>query len=111
MTAERGNVVLIKGDERNRGKWKIGITDSFIVDGDGVIRGARLRTGNSYIERATQHLFPMELSCDRNPVEDIGTNVRQEKTFGRMSRDAAIKARERIANIVRNEVDELEREH
>ena len=70
MTAERGNVVLIKGDERNRGKWKIGITDSFIVDGDGVIRGARLRTGNSYIERATQHLFPMELSCDRNPIDD-----------------------------------------
>ncbi len=108
MTAERGDVVLIKGDERNRGKWKIGIIDSFIVGRDGVIRGARLRAGKSYIERAMQHLFPMELPCDRNPVEDIGTNVRQEKAFGRPLRDAAIKARERIANIARNELDELD---
>jgi hypothetical protein len=64
MAAKRGDIVLIKGDERNRGKWKIGIIESFIVSRDGVIRGARLRAGKSHIERVMQHLFPMELSCD-----------------------------------------------
>ena len=73
-----------------------------------MIRGARLRAGKSYIKSAMQHLFPMELSCDKNPVEDIVTNVRQEKAVGRLLRDAAIKARERIANIARNELDELD---
>ena len=31
MTAKRCDVVLIKGDERNRGKWKIGIIESYGV--------------------------------------------------------------------------------
>jgi hypothetical protein len=108
MTANRGDVVLIKGDERNRGKWKIGIIESFIVGRDGVIRGARLRAEKSHIERAMQHLFPMELSCDSHPTEDIGTNEKQEKSSERTTRAAAVEARERIANIARNELDELD---
>ena len=31
---------------------------------DGIIRAARLRAGKSYLERAIQHLYPLELSCD-----------------------------------------------
>ena len=108
MTAKRGDVVLIKGDERNRGKWKIGIIESFIVGRDGVIRGARLRAGKSHIELAMQHLFPMELSCDIYPTEDIGTNEKQEKSSERTTRAAAVEACERIANIARNELDELD---
>jgi hypothetical protein len=109
MTAKRGDVVLIKGDERNRGKWKIGIIESFIVGRDGVIRGARLRAGKSHIERAMQHLFPMELSCDIYPTEDIGpTHEEQEKSSERTTIAAAVEARERIANIARNELDELD---
>jgi hypothetical protein len=108
MTAKRGDAVLIKGDERNRDKWKFGIIESFIVGRDGVIRGARLRAGKSHIERAMQHLVPKELSCDIYPTEDIGRNENQEKTSERTTRAAAVEARERIANIARNELDELD---
>ena len=31
---------------------------------DGIVRGAKLRVGQNTLERAVQHLYPMELSCD-----------------------------------------------
>ena len=61
---KEGDVVLIKGEERNRGKWKIGIVVKLIRGRDGIVRAAKLRTGTSHIERAVQHLYPMELECD-----------------------------------------------
>jgi hypothetical protein len=97
MTAKRGDVVLIKGDERNRGKWKIGIIESFIVGRNGVIRGARLRAGKLVPYRTCDATSIPE--CDSHPNEDIGT---------RTTRAAAVEARERIANIARNELDELD---
>ena len=57
-------MVLIQSEERNRGKWNIGIVVKLIKGRDGVVRVARLRAGKSYLERAIQHLCPMELSCD-----------------------------------------------
>jgi hypothetical protein len=33
---------------------------------DGVVRGAVVKTGKGTLERAVQHLFPLELSCDLN---------------------------------------------
>ena len=69
MTLRQGDVVLIKGEERNRGRWKIGIVDQLIKGRDGVVHGVRLRAGKSYLERPIQHLYPLELSCDQ-PVQD-----------------------------------------
>ena len=57
--------MLIQRDERNRGKWKLGIVVKLIKGRDGVVRAARLRAGKSYLERAIQQLCLMELSCDR----------------------------------------------
>ena len=67
-TLTRGDVVLINGEERNRGKWKIGTVEQLIQGRDGVVKGARLRAGKSYLERPLQLLYPLELTCDR-PVE------------------------------------------
>ena len=64
LTLKVGDVVLIQSEERNRGKWSIGIVVKLIKGRDGVVREARLRAGKSYLERAIQHLCPMELSCD-----------------------------------------------
>jgi hypothetical protein len=50
----------------------------------------------------------MELSCDIYSTEDIGTNEKQEKSSERTTRAATVEARERIANIARNELDELD---
>ena len=65
MTVQPGDVVLIQGSERNRGKWNIEIVVKLIKGRDGVVRAIRLRAGRSYLERAIQHLYPMELSCDQ----------------------------------------------
>lgn len=59
-----GDVVLIQSEERNRGKWSIGIVVKFIKGYDGVVRGVRLRVGKSYLEYAIQYLCLMELFCD-----------------------------------------------
>ncbi len=64
MRVKAGDVVLIKGDERNRGKWKIGIVDKLMKGRDGIVQAVQLRAGKSYLERTIQHLYPMELSRD-----------------------------------------------
>ena len=61
--------MIIKSDERNRGKWKLGIVEKLIPGRDQVVRAVRLRAGKSYLERPVQHLFPLELSCDRTADE------------------------------------------
>ena len=45
-----GDVVLIKGEERNRGKWNIGITEEMIKGRDGIVRVVKLRAGKSHLE-------------------------------------------------------------
>ena len=109
VTAKLGDVVLIRGEQRNRGKWQIGIIESFVIGRDGVIRGARLRAGKSYLERPVQHLFPMELSCDRNPPDDLKSNSKEpEVETRRPTRAAAVAARKLLADIATSELDELD---
>ena len=49
--------------------------ENLIVGIDGVVRGAKLRAGKSYMERAIQQLYPLELSCDRQmPAPQAGMN-------------------------------------
>ena len=59
-----GDIVIIKGEEKNRAHWKTGIVDKLIKGKDGVVRAARLRAGKKYLERAVEHLYPLELTCD-----------------------------------------------
>ena len=103
-----GDVVLIQNDEKNRGKWNIGVVVSLIKGKDGVLRAARLRAGKLYLERAVQHLAPMELACDGPPLgsaEKQQTMNVKAKEF-RPKRKAAIVGRERIRMIA--EEDELQ---
>ena len=43
MTLAKGDVVIIKGEEKNRGLWKLGIVKELITGPDRVVRGAKLR--------------------------------------------------------------------
>ena len=61
---KKGDVVLIKGHEKYRGKWKIGVVSKLIPGRDGVARAVRLRARKSYLERPIQFLYPKELHCD-----------------------------------------------
>ena len=66
MRLNIGDAVLIKGEEKNRGVWKMGIVERLIIGKDGVIRAATLRAGKSTLQRAIQHLYPLELNCNRD---------------------------------------------
>lgn len=96
-----GEVVIIKTEERNRGKWPLGIVERLIVGNDGVVRGARLRAGKSHVERAAQHLYPLELSCDKPPLA-APTQINPEAAPFRPRRDAAVAARLRLQDITEN---------
>ena len=60
---------------------------------DGIVRGAKLRAGKGVLERAVQHLYPLELSCDRTVAR-----LNPEAPPYRPRRDAAVAARLRIAD-------------
>ena len=51
MQISLGDIILIKGDEKHRGKWNIGMVDKLYRGKDGVIRAVGLRTSKSYIQR------------------------------------------------------------
>ena len=51
-----GDVVIVKTKDKSRGKWLLGIIENLIFGNDGVVRGAKLRAGKSYMERAIQQL-------------------------------------------------------
>ncbi len=104
-TIKVGDVVVIKNDERNRGKWNLGIVDGLIEGKDKVIRGAKIRTGKSYLERAIQLLYPLELSCDIEPERKDG-QLNPTATEFRPKRRAAVDARE-ITRAIAEEEDEL----
>ena len=60
-----GKVVIVRDEDRNRNKWKLGIVSELIEGKDNIIGGAQVRTANGKLERAIQHLYPLELSCDK----------------------------------------------
>ena len=95
-----GDVVILKTDEKSRGKWPLGIIEELIVGKDGVVRAAKVRTGKNQLERAIQHLFPLELSCDRRS-EEVQLNPEVESF--KPKRQAAQNAGQRIREIIQEE--------
>ena len=65
LSVTSGDVVIIKGNKKNCGQWKLGIVDELFPGSDGVIRAVKLRAGKSYLERPIQRLYLLELSCNR----------------------------------------------
>ena len=55
MKISIGHVVLIKNEDRNRRKWKIGTVGKLYYGRDDVIRAVQLRSGKSFIQRPIQH--------------------------------------------------------
>ena len=93
MTPKVGDVVIIKNDERNRGKWQLGVVVQLLTGKDGFVRGAKLRTGKIVLERAVQLLYPPELSCS---VERPRPVLKAEASEFRPKRNAAAVLKLRI---------------
>ena len=107
LSVTSGDVVIIKGDEKNRGQWKLGIVDELFPGSDGVIRAVKLRAGKSFLERPMQHLYPLELSCDRTTDKPKAPLNAEAPTF-RSTRDAAVAARREseVSQVMRSLVDD-----
>ena len=96
-----GDVVIIKSVERNRNCWPLSIIEELIIGRDQVVRGAKLRVGKSVLERPVQHLYPLELVCDRTPPPDKPTLLNPGAPTFRPRRDAAAAADLRIQDTIR----------
>lgn len=64
-----GDIVLIKGEEKNSNNWKIGKVTKLIKGNDEVVRGVKLQSGKTIIERPIQLIYPLELQCDERKDE------------------------------------------
>ena len=104
---EKGDVCVIKDDNKDRNKWKLGIVKELIAGRDGVVRAVKLRAGKSYLERAVQQLYPLELSCDK-PREVPKPPLNPEVRAFRQKRDAAVAARLLVQNIAERDQDDQE---
>ena len=96
-----GDMVIMKGDAKNRNQWKLGVVEDLIKGRDGITRGAKIKTSNGVLERAIQHICPLELSCDRLPPATL--NPTATEFLPRSQRDAAAATRLRIQNIADEE--------
>jgi hypothetical protein len=56
-----GDVVLILSQDCNQNNWPMGIVERLF---EGKVRVVRLKSGRDRLERAIQHLYPLELSCE-----------------------------------------------
>lgn len=95
--------MIVKTEDKSRGKWPLGIIENLIVGNDGVVRLAKLRAGKSYVERAIQQLYPLELSCDRQ-MSALQAGMNPEAAPYRPRRDATVAARLRLQEITQEEV-------
>ena len=96
-----GEVVLIKSEDRNRGRWRMGIVKELMPGRDGVVRAIKLRARKNYLERAVQHLYLLELSCNRT-VKATEATLNAQVPALRPSRDAATAAGLRIKELGKN---------
>ena len=55
---------MIKGEEKNRGYWKIGIVNHLYIGKDNIIRSDQLGTRKTLIDRPIQLLYSLELHCE-----------------------------------------------
>ena len=69
-----GDVVLVKSDEKNRGKWPLANVRAIYPGRDEVVRAVQLQTGKGFLERPIQHLYPLELACDKIPEKNKPMN-------------------------------------
>ena len=85
-----GEIVIIKGEEKNRNRWKLGKVVELIHGRDGVVRGAKVKTEKGVLERTPQHLFPLELKCDLSK-KSLNVKAPEFRPKRQASEDARIK--------------------
>ena len=98
-----GDAVLIKVDNKNRGKWNIGIVTNLYPGADGEVKAVKLRVSNKVYERAIQHLYPMELPCNLEKMNQDGKELNADAEEFKPRRNAAAIANLRIKDQAKHE--------
>ena len=93
-----GDVVIIRSEDKNRGKWPLGIVEELFEGRDGKVRAVKLRAGKTFLERPIQHL---ELACDKVPERAAAPpQLNAAAPVFRPRRDAAVAATLRIYDAI-----------
>ena len=95
-----GDVVIIRSEDKNRGKWPLGVVEELFEGRDGKVRAVKLRAGKPFLERPIQHLYPLELTCDKVPERAAAPpQLNAGASVFRPRRDAAVAATLRIQGV------------
>lgn len=73
-----GDVVIIKTDDKNCGTWPLATVSVTYAGKDGIIRAVELKTTRGRLERPVQHLYPLEITCDKTTV---AVSLRQARSY------------------------------
>ena len=101
---EIGEIVLVVGEEKNRGEWKKGKLVQHIHGRDGVIRGAKLQHNNRLIERPLNLVCPLEIKSQTEVTTPRQSSARPVPE-ARNRRKAAVDGRAKITAILEEEED------
>ena len=102
---EIGEIVLVVGENRNRGEWKKAKVVQQVKGRDGVVRGVVLLHKGNKIQRPLQLVCPLEIrSYSKEPAE-VNETTSQEPNRSMAKRRAAIDARAKIKLIVDRELE------
>ena len=63
------DIVMIKGESKKKGRWKIGKISELFQAKDDQVRGAQVKTPIGYFDRPIQLLYPLELHCSRYKIK------------------------------------------
>ena len=93
-----GDVEINQDDKKNRNQWKLAVVTRLIKGRDGIVRAASLKTSKETLERAIQHLYPLELTCSQ-PSSALSPTAPEFNYNARPRRDAAAAATVRVKQI------------
>ena len=99
-----GDVVIVKSENKNRGRWPLATVNEIFPGKDENFPAVQLKTANGIIERPVQHLYPLELTCDRvrdkcTNTATISLNPSAPVFRPRPVREASVAARARIKDL------------
>ena len=104
MCPEIGDVVLVHGDSRNRGKWTVGVVRKQFEGKDGVVRGVELQTQKSIVDRPVQLLYPLELKVSADPPAASNSEVPRQLN----PQVPEFRPRQRVAQVARDNIVQIQ---
>ncbi|XP_065651035.1 uncharacterized protein LOC136079238 [Hydra vulgaris] len=98
-------IFLLKGEEKNRGEWKIGMVTKLVRGEDNIIRGAKLRTGNNQVvERPIQMLYPLKICQDPTEIKEF---LNDSKPRENISAEQTQTLKQRPSRMAKSKAEEL----